>query len=77
MESTIGSGNDGGHAESELSFFARAEIQDAISAVDELQTVLARLRRLGLLTPEENEVIGSSLQNITGTLSRKLPDEYP
>ena len=76
MESTIDNGNDAGHAESELSFFARAEIQDAISAVDELQTVLARLRRLGLLTPEENEIIGSSVQNITGTLSRKLPEDY-
>ena len=76
MESAIDNGNESGHAESELSFFALAEIQDAISACDELHMVLARLRRLGLLSPEENEAIGSSMKTITETLGKKLPDNY-
>jgi hypothetical protein len=51
------------------------EIQDALGAVDELHAVLARLKRLGLLTEEEDRETMESVQAITETLARKLPEE--
>jgi hypothetical protein len=50
------------------------ELYDALEACDELRTVLSRLKRLGLLTPEENQEVGRSVATITETLQAKLPD---
>lgn len=52
-----------------------AEIQDALGACDELHAVLARLKRLGLLSEEEDQATRDSIQTITETLTRKLPDD--
>lgn len=51
------------------------EIQDALEACDELHTVIARLKRLGLLTDEENRQTAERIQEITDTLAHKLPAE--
>ncbi len=51
-----------------------AEIEDALGACDELHAVLARLKRLGLLTEEEDLKTRDSIQSITETLVHKLPD---
>lgn len=51
-----------------------AEIEDALGACDELHAVLARLKRLGLLTDEEDMKARDSIQSITETLVHKLPD---
>jgi hypothetical protein len=52
-----------------------AEIQDALGACDELHTVLARLKRLGLLTEAEDRETRDSIETITETLTKKLPDD--
>jgi hypothetical protein len=52
-----------------------AEIQDALGACDELHAVLARLKRLGLLTEEEDRNTRDGIQTITETLTNKLPDD--
>lgn len=52
-----------------------AEIEDALGACDELHAVLARLKRLGLLTDEEDQATRQSIQSITETLSHKLPED--
>jgi len=52
-----------------------AEIQDALGACDELHSVLARLKRLGLLNEEEDRATRDSIQTITETLTGKLPDD--
>jgi hypothetical protein len=52
-----------------------AEIEDALGACDELHAVLARLKRLGLLTEAEDQDTRDSIQTITDTLTRKLPDD--
>lgn len=59
----------------EMDMFQVAEMQDALDTCDELRTVLARLKRLGLLTPEENRDIGQNLKAISTRLAEKLPDE--
>jgi len=51
-----------------------AEIEDALGACDELHAVLARLKRHGLLTDEEDRETRDSIQSITETLTHKLPD---
>jgi hypothetical protein len=51
-----------------------AEIEDALGACDELHAVLARLKRHGLLTDEEDRETRYSIQSITETLTHKLPD---
>jgi hypothetical protein len=51
-----------------------AEIEDALGACDELHAVLARLKRLGLLTDDEDQETRDSIQSITETLTHKLPD---
>ena len=52
-----------------------AEIQDALGACDELHSVLARLKRLGLLSEEEDRATRDSIQTITETLTGKLPHD--
>jgi hypothetical protein len=52
-----------------------AEIQDALGACDELHAVLARLKRLGLLTEDEDQETRDSIETITETLTKKLPDD--
>jgi hypothetical protein len=52
-----------------------AEIVDALEACDELYAVLARLKRLGLLTEVENQETRDSIQTITETLVKKLPED--
>ncbi len=52
-----------------------AEIEDALGACDELHSVLARLKRLGLLTEAEDHETRDNIQSITDTLARKLPVE--
>jgi hypothetical protein len=52
-----------------------AEIVDALGACDKLHAVLARLKRMGLLTVEEDLETMDSIQSITETLTNKLPDE--
>lgn len=51
------------------------EIVDALGACDELHAVLARLKRMGLLTDEEDLETRDNIQSITDTLTKKLPDE--
>jgi hypothetical protein len=51
------------------------EIVDALGACDELHAVLARLKRMGLLTEEEDRETREGIQMITGTLVKKLPDD--
>jgi ribosome recycling factor len=51
-----------------------AEIQDALGACDELHAVLARLKRHGLLTEDEDRETMESIQTITDTLLQKLPE---
>ena len=51
------------------------EIVDALGACDELYAVLARLKRLGLLTEEEDRETMEGIQKITDTLVHKLPPE--
>jgi hypothetical protein len=52
-----------------------AELHDAIDACDQLHVVLARLKRLGLLTDDEDHETEQEIEQITDTLSRKLPEE--
>jgi hypothetical protein len=61
----------------ELDMQNTAEVYDALEAVDELSIVLSRLKRLGLLTPEENHEIVESVATITDTLRAKLPASDP
>jgi len=51
------------------------EIVDALGACDELHAVLARLKRMGLLTEEEDQETRDGIQMITETLVKKLPDD--
>lgn len=57
----------------EIGPFEAMEIQDALEAVDELHTVIARLKRLGLLSEEEDREVRERIQAITETLVHKLP----
>lgn len=52
-----------------------AEIQDALGACDELYNVITRLKRLGLLTEEEDRQTKERIEEITQTLSEKIPEE--
>lgn len=58
-----------------MGFHQAMEIQDALGACDELRVVLSRLKRLGLLSPEEDQEIRGNIENITSTLAEKLPEE--
>jgi hypothetical protein len=51
------------------------EIEDALVACDDLRAVIARLKRLGLLTDDENRQTREQIQAITETLAHKLPPE--
>ena len=57
-----------------IGFYQAMEIQDALGACDELRVVLARLKRLGLLAPEEDQEIRADVEHITNTLVDKLPE---
>lgn len=59
----------------EIDMSQQAEVHDALEACDELRIVLGRLKRLGLLTSEENQEVGASIASITETLEAKLPPE--
>lgn len=61
----------------ELDQFQAAEMYDALEACDELRIVLSRLKRLGLITPEENGEVGRNVSAITATLRAKLPQDTP
>jgi hypothetical protein len=52
-----------------------AEMQDALEACEDLRIVLSRLKRLGLLTSEENGSVGRNIASITEMLEAKLPDD--
>lgn len=58
----------------ELGEFQQAELEDALGACDELYNVIARLKRLGLLTDEEDRVTRDRIEEITATLRHKLPE---
>jgi hypothetical protein len=53
--------------------FREAELQDAVGASDELYNVISRLKRLGLLTAEEDRETKERIEEILRTLSAKLP----
>jgi len=59
----------------EIGPFEAMEIHDAIEACDELRTVISRLKRLGLLSDDENLETRDRIQAITDTLAHKLPVE--
>lgn len=61
----------------ELNQFQAAEMQDALEACDDLRIVLSRLKRLGLITPEENRDVSQNILAITETLQAKLPLDSP
>lgn len=61
----------------EMNQFQAAEMLDALEACDELRIVLSRLKRLGLITPEENREISQNIGAITETLQAKLPPDMP
>jgi hypothetical protein len=52
-----------------------AEIYDALSACDELHIVISRLKRLGLLSDEEDRETKERIEAITETLAEKLPED--
>jgi hypothetical protein len=58
----------------ELDPLQAAELHDALDACDELHTVLSRLKRLGLLSEDEDRHTKAQIEAITATLSEKLPD---
>jgi hypothetical protein len=51
------------------------DIEDALEACDEVHVVLARLKRLGLLSEREDREAEGYVQEIEGTLLRKLPGD--
>ena len=61
--------------EMEMGPLEAMEIQDALEACDQLHTVIARLKRLKLLTDEEDRETRERIQAITDTLAHKLPSE--
>jgi hypothetical protein len=54
--------------------FREAELQDAVGASDELYNVISRLKRLGLLSDEEDRQTKERIGQILQTLYAKLPD---
>jgi hypothetical protein len=54
--------------------FREAELEDAVGASDELYNVISRLKRLGLLSAEEDRRTKERIAEIIATLSAKLPD---
>ena len=52
----------------------QAEVFDALSACDELHAVLSGLKRLGLLTDEEDKETKENIERISDTLRHKLPE---
>jgi hypothetical protein len=59
----------------DMEMFQEAELQDALTACDELHNVLSRLKRLGLLSEDEDRVTKDRIGEIIDTLSHKLPGE--
>jgi TPP-dependent pyruvate/acetoin dehydrogenase alpha subunit len=55
--------------------FREAELEDAVGASDELYNVISRLKRLGLLTAEEDHQTKERIAEIIRTLSAKLPHD--
>jgi hypothetical protein len=55
--------------------FQEAELLDAVGASDDLFNVISRLKRLGLLTEEEDRRTKEEIEEITRTLTEKLPDQ--
>ena len=59
----------------EITPFQVAEVQDALTACDDLRMVIARLKRLGLLTESEDQEVRQSIRAVTATLEHKIPEE--
>ena len=53
----------------------RAEVEDALDTTDQLHMDVSRLKRLGILTPEEDQVAKQRIEEINETLAKKLPEE--
>jgi hypothetical protein len=60
----------------EANRFHEAELQDALGACDELFNVISRLKRLGLLTEEEDRETKERVDDITRTLKEKMPEDW-
>jgi hypothetical protein len=58
----------------EMGQFQQAELHDALGACDELYNVISRLKRLGLLSEEEDRQTKDSIERVTQTLFEKLPE---
>ena len=52
-----------------------AEIHDALDTTDQLHNDISRLKRLGILTPEEDRANKEHVEKISDALTEKLPEE--
>ncbi len=52
-----------------------AEVRDALETVDQMHNDISRLKRLGILTNEENLVSKARIEEVSETLENKLPEQ--
>lgn len=53
----------------------RAEVQEALETTDQLHTDVSRLKRLGIMTLQESQVTQGQIDQISVSLTEKLPEE--
>ena len=51
------------------------EVQDALETTDQLHHDIARLKRLGIMTPRQDQVTQGQLDEIVATVTEKLAVE--
>lgn len=52
-----------------------AEVEDALDTTDQLHNDIARLKRIGILAPEESQDAHEQVKHVEETLSEKLPED--
>ena len=52
-----------------------AEVEDALETTDQLHNDIARLKRVGIMTPEESQDAHEQVEHVEETLSEKLPED--
>ena len=52
-----------------------AEIHDALETTDQLHNDISRLKRLGILSSEEDQENKAHIDDISEALTEKLPEE--